>query len=387
MLVSKYFYSKHGGICMKILILGGTGAIGNHVVELLSLENNDVYVTSRSENVSGGRVIYIKGNAHDSSFLNDIFTKNRFDVIVDFMSYGTEEFRQQMVLMLNSTEQYMFLSSSRVYADTQSSVIENSRRLLDTCIDEDYLKTDEYALTKARQENILINSEYRNWTIIRPYITYSNIRLQLGIYEKEQWLFRALMGKPIVFSDDIATKRTTLTYGGDVASIMIKLIGNKKAYGEIFHIASFQSVLWEDILKLYINVIEKKTGIRPEVYKIGNAIIPNASEFQYKYDRLFNRTFDSTKVLNIIGEDYEFMEIEEGLTKCLEEFIDNNLTFKAISWKGEALLDRASRCRTKIKDFTKYRDWMIYFIYRYIPFLTGIKKKAIGDERRCGTTT
>ena len=48
-------------------------------------------------------------------------------------------------------------------------------------------------------------------------LPYYNNRLQLGIFEKEIWLQRALDGKKIVFSRNIASKYTTLTYGYDVA--------------------------------------------------------------------------------------------------------------------------------------------------------------------------
>ena len=61
-------------------------------------------------------------------------------------------------------------------------ITEESERLLDTSIDQDFLSTDEYSLTKARQEDILQSSKQKNWTIIRPYITYGTSRLQLGTW-------------------------------------------------------------------------------------------------------------------------------------------------------------------------------------------------------------
>lgn len=61
------------------------------------------------------------------------------------------------------------------------------------CRDEDYIKTDEYALQKARQENILLGSKYKNWTIIRPYITYNKERLQLGVLEKKSGFIELYM--------------------------------------------------------------------------------------------------------------------------------------------------------------------------------------------------
>lgn len=44
---------------------------------------------------------------------------------------------------------------------------ENSPRLLETVQDLEYKKTDEYALAKARQEDILYQSGFSNYTIVR----------------------------------------------------------------------------------------------------------------------------------------------------------------------------------------------------------------------------
>lgn len=162
----------------SILLLGGTGAMGNHLVQILNDGKHDVFVTSRSQRQNRLGVTYIQGNAHDDNFLDQVLNMKRWDVIVDFMIYNTSEFACRVNLLLDACKQYVFLSSSRVYADSKEPITEQSPRLLDVCKDEEYLKTDEYALSKAREENVLFNSEYKNWTIIRPYITYSEIRLQ-----------------------------------------------------------------------------------------------------------------------------------------------------------------------------------------------------------------
>ena len=174
---------------MKILILGGTGAMGVHLVNLLSSNPNcRITVTSRSRREGKDNVSYVQGNGHDIAFLNTLL-KDKYDVIVDFMNYHTEEFRERYRILLNACGQFVYLSSSRVYADSDSPITEESPRLLDVTTDAEYLRTDEYALAKARQENLLRESEHKNWTIIRPYITYSEIRLQLGVLEKEAWLY------------------------------------------------------------------------------------------------------------------------------------------------------------------------------------------------------
>lgn len=173
---------------MKILLLGGTGAMGSHLKDVLSSDNdNQIYIKSRRKNKSKGNIVYIEGNAHDNNFLTRLLD-SKWDVIVDFMVYNTEEFSSRINLLLKSCKQYVYLSSARVYAYSSNPIIESNDRLLDTTTDIHFLQTDEYALTKARQENILTNSSFNNWTIIRPYITYSENRLQLGVMELQSWL-------------------------------------------------------------------------------------------------------------------------------------------------------------------------------------------------------
>lgn len=48
---------------MTILVLGGIGAMGKHLVNLLAADKNTVYVTARKERSSSGNIHYIKGDA------------------------------------------------------------------------------------------------------------------------------------------------------------------------------------------------------------------------------------------------------------------------------------------------------------------------------------
>ncbi|MFW5804660.1 MAG: NAD-dependent epimerase/dehydratase family protein [bacterium] len=238
---------------MKVLVLGGTGAMGIHLVKLLATNEINTFVTTRKKIKSEKNLTYIQGNAKETSFIKKLL-QERWDAIIDFMVYKTNEFEEQASLLLNATNQYIFLSSSRVYANSENPIDENSPRLLDVSDDKVFLETDEYSLTKARQENILINSGLKNWTIIRPYITYSENRLQLGVLEKEQWLYRALKGRTIVFSKDMISKQTTLTYGEDVSKGIFSLIGNNDALANTFHITTNKSQTWGEILKTYITI-------------------------------------------------------------------------------------------------------------------------------------
>ncbi|MCC8192298.1 MAG: NAD-dependent epimerase/dehydratase family protein [Ruminococcus sp.] len=77
---------------MKVLLLGGTGAMGAYLAEILAKRGDDVFVTSRSDRKASQGITYIKGNAHNVEFLKGVISEH-YDVIVDFMAYNTVEFK------------------------------------------------------------------------------------------------------------------------------------------------------------------------------------------------------------------------------------------------------------------------------------------------------
>ena len=346
-------------------MLGGTGAIGIHLVKLLSNKGVETYVTSRIERESKGNTQYIKGNAHDIAFVQTLLAEE-WDAIVDFLVYSTEAFRERVDLLLGSTKQYVFLSSARVYAEKEDRILETSARLLDVSPDEEFQRSDEYSLAKARQEDILKYSGRTNWTIVRPYITYSENRLQLGVLEKEDWLYRALQGRTIVFSKDICSKLTTLTYSNDVANCIFNLIGNKRSFGETFHIATEETIKWEEVLELYLDVLEEHIGKRPKVLlqDLESFIEWKGGKYQVLYDRLYNRSFNGSK-LNQFVEMQSFEQIASGLRNCLQLFLEKP-SFRSIYWKNEALKDRNTKEVTPMNEILGFKQKVKYILYRWV---------------------
>lgn len=348
---------------MNILVLGGTGAMGRPLVQELSMENT-VWVTSRKPHPSTGSVRYILGNAKDLTFLEQALTERHYDAIVDFMVWTTE-FEAVLPMLLQNTDQYVFISSARVYSQSDEPITESTPRLLDVSDDQIYLRTNEYALAKAREEDLLRKSGSKNYTIIRPSITYNTHRLQLGVFEKEAWLYRALHGRSIVFSDDIADKLTTMTLGDDVAKGIASIVGQDSAIGETFHITYPSSLLWSDVLNVYLQVLEKHLGRKVNVVmtkKCTNLLFP-ARIYQVIYCRYFNRTFDNSKIGQYCDVS-KFTAPEEGLVECLQRFLDSP-SFSTIDWPLEALNDKAANERTPISEIPGIGSKIYYLLYRY----------------------
>lgn len=353
----------------KILLLGGTGAMGRYLAELLHKDGKNVYVTSRSYHNSVERLHYIEGNAHDDVFLNKIFEeKGSFDCIVDFMVYSTVELNHRCNLLLSNTKQYIFISTARVYADVQGRISENSPRLLDVTKDKNLLNSGDYCITKAEQENILINSKKRNWTIIRPYITYSNQRFELGVYPKEEWLYRAINGKKIVFSNDIASHITTLTYGLDVAFAISKLIGNEKALGEIYNVTTDRWIKWENVFEIYLSALEEH-GIKVNVVRTNKVykLFSPLDQYQVKNDRYYDRIFNTGKIGTIVNVD-DFKTPETQLKDCMSEFL-NHPKFDRINWMLQGFFDGITKDSAPAdKEFESSKNKIKYYIGRYTPF-------------------
>jgi nucleoside-diphosphate-sugar epimerase len=349
---------------MDILLLGGTGAMGVHLVQILKCRDNNVYVTSRKYRLDDGNVHYIQGNAHETNFLEPILTKKTWDAIVDFMIYSLAEFEHIAPLLLKSTNQYIFLSSSRVFAESESRLIESSNRLWDVSTDKIFLNANEYALSKAREENFLCDSQYRNWTIVRPYITFSENRLQLGVLEKERWLYRALHGRTIIFSEDIATKFTTLTYAYDVSSYIYSLIGMDSALGQDFNVTTSEYHTWQEILNVYLNVIRTKLNREPKVLITKDYKSINGIAYQVKYDREYNRTFDNSKICSY-SPAIQFSPVLDKLKECLNVFLSNP-SFLKIDWAEQAFYDKISKEFTPLWEIKGFRDKLVYLHIRYL---------------------
>ena len=348
---------------MNILVLGGTGPMGVPLVQKLSKEHQ-VYVTSRSQRESRENITYIQGNAKENEFLTRVLTMQPWDAIIDFMVHTADSLTELSSLFLENTKQYVFISSARVYSQTEAKITEDTPRLLEVSTDAEYLKTNEYALAKAREEDILFKSGKKNFTIIRPTITYNTYRLQLGVLEKESWLYRALQGRSIVFSEDINDKLTTMTLGDDVSVGIASIIGSEKALGEAFHITCPISLPWREVLSIYLAVLKKHLGKDVPVVmtqKSTNLKFP-WRVYQLIYSRYFNRTFDNSKIAQFCDVD-SFTLPQVGLAKCLEDFLKAP-HFNRISWDLEAVNDKVAGERTPLREIPHAANKITYFCYR-----------------------
>lgn len=351
---------------MNILVLGGTGAIGAHLCPMLGSLGHRVVCTTRGMRPNSHNVEYVKGNARNNDFLRALLA-DKWSCIADFMIYDTQEFAARSDLLLARTDQYLFISSGRVYADSSVLIHESSPRFVDVTTDITFLQSDEYAIAKARQEDILTAHAAHNWTIARPYITYDSHRLQLGILEKEEWLFRALQGAPILFPKELLPVKTTMTAGLDVAKTLCRLIGADETLGKAFNVTATHSLCWQTVLDCYLTSVCKITTHRPRVHlcDVTTFDMVYRRRYQLQQDRLLNRCFDNTAIKQLVDTD-SFEHPNIGLHNSLETFL-RSPSFGHINWGAEGRADRAAgHWRFNNKPRTS-REHLQYLKHRLTP--------------------
>ena len=293
----------------KILVMGGTGAMGRYAVpELLRLGFQAHVVALDAPHITHENLTYEIANAMDNAWLTKHITETRYDVILDFMSYKLPEFRERVELFLDNTDQYMFLSSCRVYANEEMPVRETSPRLIDVSQNEEYLKLGEteYSLFKAAEEDLLVNSGRKNWTIILPATTYSTGRAQLVTLEAGTFVTRALTGKPVVIPIQAKDKPATMSWAGDVGVMIARLASKEEALGEKFIASTAEHNTWGQIAEIYRELlglkyewVDKEDYLR--IMSKNQETISPYVRYQLEYARMFDRITDNTKILRVTG--------------------------------------------------------------------------------------
>lgn len=365
---------------MRILGLGATGVIGRELVPRLLAAGHEVYVTSRRPSMDHGvwgqmsaglGPNLILGDAQDEAFLRGLLRQN-WDVILDFMVYDTARFRTRLAALLDASGQYIFTSSARVFAGAHGAeaaiLSETSPRLLEFSTDRTYLATEEYALSKARQEDLLRASGPGNWTILRPYITFGPSRLQLGPLEREHWLYRALQGRSIVFCREMLERLTTLTDAADVARMILPLVGTPAAMGEDFNLTNGLALTWRDVLDSYLDILQDHLGARPRVCVLGieDFLRCHRAPAQVRYDRLYDRRFDPAK----ISRHFDLSTVAAPLPALRARLAAELAEPKPFphDWQMEAFRDRASGERAARRELpASSRARLSYLARRFLP--------------------
>lgn len=322
---------------MKILLIGGTGILSTDIVKECLKRDYEVYIFNRGHNNSGidKKVNIIIGNIRNRKDLDLKLSKYKFDVVIDFLSFKEEELKQNLEFFNGNCKQYIFISSATVYRKTKKGekITENTE------VNNDLW---DYALDKIRCEKVLANNYQTNkqdYTIVRPYVTYSKKRIPFAIIPRKQWTLanRILNGKPILLWDG-GKARCTLTQTKEFAIGIVGLFLNETAYEEIFNITTNDSITWKEALEDIAKALGKEVIIAdlPSSF-----IIKELKEYKGVLlgDKGLDREFDNVKIRSYVPEFNPKIKFEEGIKETID-YYESNPKEQKVDYIWDGRIDR-----------------------------------------------
>ena len=338
----------------NVLLIGGTGILSSDVCKQAIKEGFNVYILNR-----GTRKYNIDPNAHLITCdirnenvqdirvkLNDIY----FDIIVDFLSMDVDNLQKSLSIIKGKCDQYVFISSATVYMKHD----ENVEITEETPIENNLW---DYASKKIGCEEFL-TKEYekycKEYTIIRPYVTYGKTRIPYAIIPGNNWTLvnRIKLGKPVVLWNH-GQVRCTITNTKDFAVGVVGLFNNQKAYAEAFHITSDFRMTWKEVIDDVIKTVGTQCFVADMKTDDIVSYLPEYAGVLYG-DKSTDMIFDNSKIKEVVPKFESRICFKEGIAETIN-FMQNNPELQKIDYAWEGRI-----------------DWMLYKYYKHDK---GIKSK------------
>lgn len=293
----------------KVLLIAGGGTLGTYTAkELLRLGHKVDIVCLEDKFSDNDNLRYFKADA-TLEYLKDLFRKNHYDGIVNFIHYPNyKDYIPYHELLSQNTEHLIFLSSYRVYADKEHPITENAPQLIDVITDDpQFFAEEDYALAKSRAERFLVDNPYpKNWTIVRPVISFSDKRLDINMVSGHTVLEAVKENKPVKLPAEVKKLTAGLDWAGNSGKLIANLLFKKDTIGEAYTISSAQNLIWEEVSEIYTELLGVKFEWVPANY--------SHDRWSWHYDRIYDRKIDNSKVLRATGLTLtDFTSIRDGI--------------------------------------------------------------------------
>lgn len=339
---------------MDILFLGGTGRLSKDSAALAAERGMNVTLLTRG---SAERSIFfpngcssLQGNIRDTESCRRILEGRHFDVVVDYLTFNTVQLDNTLDVISPHCKQYIFVSSATAYdvANEREPISEDRTPVGN--------RTWKYAWNKYLCEMRLAerrkNDTVPQYTIVRPYVTYGNTRVPYPIVpfdSMKEWSFieRMRQGLPIPTFDEGRTF-TTITHTQDFAKGMVGLFGNRRAYGEAFHITSDEEVVLADVIRC----LESALDLDANVIDVSrDALYKRASEYRQviEGDKGETRRFDSSKIKTVVPGFSCDISLADGITDTVS-YLSNTPQLQNIDWRWMGQMDRLLLSSAEARD-------------------------------------
>jgi len=313
----------------KVLVTGGGGFIGSHLVDKLLSIGHDVTVIDYQKkipinlkhNLKNKNFTYIPGDVTDKKFLEEVISKDyniiyHLAAIVGVKNYVEHPLRTIDVnvigtrniidLALKNDIKILFTSTSEVFGKNPNVPWDEDA---DRVLGPTKVHRWTYSTSKALCEHMLF-AVYDRYGLPIVILRYFNVYgpRQKPIFVIPSMIKRVLNGQnPIVFDDGEQTRSPT--YIEDAIEGTILAATKKVAEGEAFNIGSQFEMKIKEIASLIIRLSGMEGKLYPEFRK-GNKVYKS-------YEDLKRRVPKVEKAKKLLGWEAKTTP-EEGIKKTIE---------------------------------------------------------------------
>ena len=279
---------------MKILIIGGTGKIGQKIISNINLKEHEVFSISQKTIIKDKKIKSYRFDYYKNFIkVRKLITKYKFDVVINLICFNSNQVKRDYNLYKNSVSKYLFISSTSVYKNTQNVILENSKT---------EITKNPYIVGKLKAEKFLKNNTKNfPYIILRICQIYGEDNIPT-LFKKRSFT---------VLNDMYFNKRIFLPYGthnnwkiihvNDLANIIIKIFfsSNNSIKKNIFNIVPDKTYSWNQIYNMYSTI--NKNKFKKILFDV--KILKNLNKEIYEHlilDKLKNGNFSNKKIFKII---------------------------------------------------------------------------------------
>ena len=261
------------GETTKILVTGGSGFIGSHLIPLLAERDYKVYTLER--HVTGRYVLgpartTVYGDIRDSFVIRKIIKEIQPEAVIHLAAISPVAYsydHPQEVLEVNTLgtinlaeaclrevphfKHFLYAGTSEEYGNQTEFPIKEDAELR---------PNSPYSVSKVAADKYLqyMRGAYEfPVTVLRPFNTYG--RKEDTHFVVERALTQMLRGKTVMLGDPTPVR--DLMYVEDHVNAYLTCLNNEKAIGEVFNFCTGRGVTVEEA----INLLAKLTGFDGEI--------------------------------------------------------------------------------------------------------------------------
>lgn len=301
---------------MKVLFIGGSGNISTSVSRMAIERGIELTLLNRGQtkaDIPGAN--WLTADFHDLAQTQNVLQNLKFDVVVDWIAYTTQDIERDLSLFSGKCGQFVFISSASAYQKPPSSVIIRESTPLHNPFwqySRDKIACEELLLKAYREQGFPV-------TIVRPSHTYDRfIPMGIGNWYKFTLVERIRKGLPIIVHGD-GTSLWVVTHAQDFAVGFLGLLGHPAAIGQPFHITSDERLTWNDIYR----AVGAAVGVEPNIVHISSDFIVKVEPDNLGTligDKSWSVIFDNSKIKSYVPEYQAVIPFHQGIRRTIAQF-------------------------------------------------------------------